>query len=602
MEISDKDIEIVEKDTRPQAKCSGFFRHRAGRIGASVSGTAFHTNLAQPSQSLIKTICYPHLYKAQSSKAIRHGRRYEDYAIKAYETQMKATHVNFQLQRCGLFINKEHPFLHATPDFLMSCDCCGLGCGEVKCPLSLKNSNFEHYVSEKSSFLEKVNGQFHLKRSHNYYFQVQQQLFTLPERKHCDFVVCTTSQDGNIEIVSDRIKPDLQFSLTVVKKIEMFWKICILPEVLGRWYTRRCDVPIKVASETGICFCRGQKSDPVVSCANTECPYGFFHTACLVLDEASLLKTWYCPHCCRLPQFKRGRSTKRKQQLSEVNQAAMLLDTICICNGKADLTAKLLECHGGNCDNGRYFHLNCLGLKRMPNNAKTTWKCLLCRKDVTSVKPTTCTSSSSNESTASEVSNDSSDSDTDIEITGTSTGTVDKYSALAKLTSTDFDIISDPAGWLTCDIIQEAQVLLQAANPALQGLQRPTLGCVKNFDVVTSEFIQILHTGNDHWVCISSIGCVPGTVGLFDSLFSDTISQEVEEQTNDLLGGNLVSLEFVPIQQQTNGSNCGIFAIAFATCLALGTNPIHVTFDIPRMRPHLLDCFKEGKITMFPIF
>ena len=48
---------------------------------------------------------------------------------------MKSIHKNFALTRCGLFINKEHLFLHATPDFLTQCDCCGLGCGEVKNPL-----------------------------------------------------------------------------------------------------------------------------------------------------------------------------------------------------------------------------------------------------------------------------------------------------------------------------------------------------------------------------------------------------------------------------------------------------------------------------------
>ena len=47
---------------------------------------------------------------------------------------MKSIHKNFSVTRCGLFINKEHPFLHATPDFLTQCDCCGLGCGEVKNP------------------------------------------------------------------------------------------------------------------------------------------------------------------------------------------------------------------------------------------------------------------------------------------------------------------------------------------------------------------------------------------------------------------------------------------------------------------------------------
>lgn len=154
----------------------------------------------------------------------------------------------------------------------------------------------------------------------------------------------------------------------------------------------------------------------------------------------------------------------------------------------------------------------------------------------------------------------------------------------------------------TCDIVQAVQVLLQELNPLLEGLQHPTLGCLRNFDVVSGEFIQILHTGSDQWVCVSSTGCLPGKVGLYDSLFHDVISQEIEEQTNDLLGGHSVELQFVPVQQQTNDSNCGVFAIAFAVPLALGRNPKQVTFDTPRMRPHLAACLKPQKISMFPVF
>ena len=134
------------------------------------------------------------------------------------------------------------------------------------------------------------------------------------------------------------------------------------------------------------------------------------------------------------------------------------------------------------------------------------------------------------------------------------------------------------------------------------GFQRPTLGPVRNFNVVSGEFVQILHTGSDHWVCVSSIGCLPGYVNLYDSLYHDAICQEVEDQTNDLLGGRLVSLQFVSVQQQTNGCDCGIFAIAFATCLALGTNPSNVTFDIQRMRSHLVTCLRATKMSMFPCF
>ncbi|XP_068673794.1 uncharacterized protein [Montipora foliosa] len=610
--LSDEDIKVVEQDTREQAKGPGFFRHRAGRIGASVSGAVYHSNIAQPSQSLIKSVCYPHLYKV-NSKAIRHGCKYEEYAIKAYKTHMEKRHVNFQVLRCGLFINKQYPFLHATPDFLTSCDCCGLGCGEVKCPICIQDGDFDKYVQEKSSCLEKVDGTFMLKRKHNYYFQVQQQLFTLPERKFNDFVVCAIDSDKNAHLVIERIYPDPEHSNTVLPKLEAFWRICILPEILGRWFTRRCDVLTSVPNDNGICFCRGQNSENVVSCSNVECPYGKFHIACLSLSEVPTLKLWYCPHCCRLPQFKQSRRSMKGKQPSAVNQAAMMCSSICICNTKATPTDRLLECHGTACKKGKFFHLSCLGFKRMPNNSKTTWQCEYCRPKPNSnskfFELTTSTSSATHASpvtpiaTAVTVASDSnSDSEDEISITKETRGTVDKFRALANLDDSDYDIINDSSGWLTCDIVQAVQVLLQELNPLLEGLQRPTLGPIRNFDVVSGEFIQILHTGSDHWVCVSSIGCLPGKVHLYDSLFHDVISQEIEDQTNDLLGGNLIELQFVPVQQQTNNSDCGVFASAFAVSLALGTNPKHVTFDTSKMRPHLAVCLKAQKLSMFPVF
>lgn len=74
--LSDEYIKIVEQDTRDQAKGPGFFRHRAGRFGASASCAVCHSNVAQPSKSLIKGVCYLHLYKV-NTKAIKHGCKYE---------------------------------------------------------------------------------------------------------------------------------------------------------------------------------------------------------------------------------------------------------------------------------------------------------------------------------------------------------------------------------------------------------------------------------------------------------------------------------------------------------------------------------------------
>ena len=116
--VSEEHMDKVEISTRSQASGSGFYRHRAGRIGASQCSSAFHTNLAQPSQSLIKTICYPSLYKVDT-KATRHGQKHESDAIKAYEASMKARHVNFEVRKCGYSSTKIIYFF--MPPLIFSC-------------------------------------------------------------------------------------------------------------------------------------------------------------------------------------------------------------------------------------------------------------------------------------------------------------------------------------------------------------------------------------------------------------------------------------------------------------------------------------------------
>lgn len=86
------------------------------------------------------------------------------------------------------------------------------------------------------------------------------------------------------------------------------------------------------------------------------------------------------------------------------------------------------------------------------------------------------------------------------------------------------------------------------------------------------------------------------------TVFNDIIENEVEEQVKSLFGGNFQGITNVPVQQQLNGSDCGVFAVAFATCLVYGTNPQDFMFHIPQMRPHLLECLKDGEMRLFPHF
>lgn len=85
--MSSEDIHKIERDTQSQANGSSFFRHRAGRVVASMSGAVRRTNLVQPSQSLIKSVCYPHLFNG-NTKAVLHRCKHEADAIIAYEEEM----------------------------------------------------------------------------------------------------------------------------------------------------------------------------------------------------------------------------------------------------------------------------------------------------------------------------------------------------------------------------------------------------------------------------------------------------------------------------------------------------------------------------------
>ena len=128
IELSEQQRSQIEEDTRSQSQGANFYKHRAGRIGTSQSKLASHTNPALPSQSLIQSICYRELNKV-FSKATMHGCKHEGLTVSAYEHVMKQKHINFKIVKCGMFINKEYPWLHATTDFLCSCECCGEGCG-----------------------------------------------------------------------------------------------------------------------------------------------------------------------------------------------------------------------------------------------------------------------------------------------------------------------------------------------------------------------------------------------------------------------------------------------------------------------------------------
>ena len=135
---------------------------------------------------------------------------------------------------------------------------------------------------------------------------------------------------------------------------------------------------IKPVDPKGICFChRSSLALSVVSCSNQSCPVSEFHPSCLRITSI--------PNNCLYPLFHKSctfpkKNCKPVQQ--DILQRALKLDTVCTCEQKALRTDTFLECHGDICQNRKFFHLQCLHYKRMPNNARTTWKFPACKSSV----------------------------------------------------------------------------------------------------------------------------------------------------------------------------------------------------------------------------
>ena len=72
--------------------------------------------------------------------------------------------------------------------------------------------------------------------------------------------------------------------------------------------------------------------------------------------------------------------------------------------------------------------------------------------------------------------------------------------------------------WLNDTIVNASQRLITTSFPLCNGLQDTNLGQTLAFDIQRSPFVQVLHTGYDHWVTISTYGCDLGFVDIYDSL------------------------------------------------------------------------------------
>lgn len=245
-------------------------------------------------------------------RAMKHGRETEPEAKEIYKRVIKSSgHTAIHVEECGLFIHASFPYLGSSPDLLVSCECCGQGVVEIKCPLIDRCQTCTDFCSCKlPAFLQRDSGNISLKHNHAYYAQIQGQL-ALSNRHYCDFFVYTCNG-----YFIQRLNFDSSYFSKILKNLIYFFEHIIAPEIIYRTLKNKQVCNLQAESETQTVNIKLQTtyfcpmchnvvkevenvkmfSDQSLSC--DVCNF-WFHFKCVKMNKSKVAKivNWTCPQC-----------------------------------------------------------------------------------------------------------------------------------------------------------------------------------------------------------------------------------------------------------------------------------------------------------------
>ena len=177
LSLDENQIQILEGSTLQQSNCSSWHNERRKRLTASNFGTVCKLRKTTSKQLVAYRIMNG---LSGSLPALAWGRERETSAIEGLQNKM-----GISVKRCGFFVDKDFPYLGASPDGLVDHD----HVVEIKCPSSARyfKTIKDAVIAKKCNHLKVVDDQIILNRRHSYFFQVQGQM-KITGRSKCYFV------------------------------------------------------------------------------------------------------------------------------------------------------------------------------------------------------------------------------------------------------------------------------------------------------------------------------------------------------------------------------------------------------------------------------
>ena len=230
--VNSNKAKVIELETAQQSHdevaSHQWKARRRERITSSNAGTIAKRRATTPVKKLVHQLLYTSFHGNTATKwgLSQEEASYYDY-LKWLHSEKKSPQATVTIN-CGLVISAIYPWLAATPDGWVEDPQAtpSQGLVEFKNPHSCRNLMIDEAITaKKCTCLVINNGTRSLKKTHDYYYQVQIAMFCT-NTKWCDFFLRTT-KDNHCE----RIILDEQMCYSILPKLREFYFCAILPEL-----------------------------------------------------------------------------------------------------------------------------------------------------------------------------------------------------------------------------------------------------------------------------------------------------------------------------------------------------------------------------------
>ncbi|XP_062598380.1 uncharacterized protein LOC134259793 [Saccostrea cucullata] len=215
-QITEEEARILNLNTAKQAACNMWHEERCKRLHASVFGRICKMTDRTDKVKLAETLVTKQ--RKLHSAPILHGQKFKKVAIKKFQDITGHT-----VYDTGICVSLTNPYLAASPDGIIDEDTVV----EVKCPYVARN---EMISRQTVPYIRQNDGKFSLDKNHDYYYQVQGQLFCA-EKKICYFIVYTFN-----DILFFPIQRNDNFISEMIRKLNIFYENHFRTAVLEKNY------------------------------------------------------------------------------------------------------------------------------------------------------------------------------------------------------------------------------------------------------------------------------------------------------------------------------------------------------------------------------